>query len=694
MSKILLSILLFTLLVSARPRKDIVLADFEGASFNGWKTTGVAFGTSPVRPADGGTKVSGIIGNGYASSRNGVGEGTLTSPEFLVNRHYLNFFLGGGAEAANTSFNLLIEGKVVMTRNGGPKKQLNGYFFDLDQYKGKMASIQITDHSKDNIFADQLYLSDRIDSLVRVDNTLNLSVDNRYLLLPVNNNSPKSIVRVEVDGVFLDEFGIKLGSNDDMDFHAFIDLEKYKGKKISVIARDVLYNWNMQKSIVLAPTLPQWDSLYHESLRPRFHFTSRVGWNNDPNGMVYMDGEYHLYYQHNPFGWEWGNMHWGHAVSKDMLHWEDLGDVIRPVRYSDWVFSGSAHVDKNNTSGWQKGSNKTIVATYTSTGRGEVIAYSNDKGRTFTEYEGSPIIKHKGRDPKLVWYEPGKHWVIVAFSEQKNKAGADERGIAFYSSKDLKSWKEESFLSPFFECPELFQLDVPNKPGEKKWVVYGADGNYLVGDFNGKVFTPDFKEKKIFSHGKIFYASQTFSNPPDGRVVQIAWGRLANSPGMPFNQCMLFPVKLRLEKDNQGYRMLPYPIQEAELLQGTGIILKGKSLGEVNDMLKKQTGMEWRIKIKVDNLTSPFTLSIGTNQMTVKPDQITCGGKTAILSGNSGVELDILVDRTTIEIFGNKGEAYMPFAHNALINSGLNITGDEAMKIESVALYPMNSIWK
>jgi len=694
MLKIRFSALMLIFLLSACQRKDVLLADFEGNDFKGWTTSGVAFGTSPVKRSDRGLKVGGIIGNGYAESRNVGGEGTLTSPGFLVNRHYLNFLVGGGNEPGQTCISLLINDKVVQTQTGGSKKQLIGYFFDLKQYKGKMARVQIMDNSKGFIMADQVYLSDRVDSLARWDHSMSLSINNRYLLLPVNNKGTKSQVRVEIDGKFLDEFGIKLGSNDDMDFHAFIDLEKYQGKKVSITARDVLYTWNMKKSLFLAPTLPQWDSLYQESLRPRFHFTSRVGWNNDPNGMVYLDGEYHLYYQHNPYGWEWGNMHWGHAVSKDMLHWEDLGDAIRPVRFSDWVFSGSANIDKDNTSGWQKGANKTLVAAYTSTGRGEVIAYSNDKGRTFTEYEGSPIIKHKGRDPKLVWYEPGKHWVIVVFSEQKNKAGVEERGIAFYSSKDLKSWKQESFISPFFECPELFQLDVPGSPGEKKWVIYGADGKYLVGSFDGKVFMPEFKEKKTFSHGTIFYASQTFSNPPDGRVVQIAWGRLANSPGMPFNQCMLFPVNLRLEKDKVGYRMLPYPIKEVDSLHGKGVILNGNSLGEVNEMLKSQKGLEWHIRIKIDKVTSPFILSVQGEKITVKADEMACKGKIATLSGGSRVELDILVDRTTIEIFGNKGEAYMPFAHNALNKSGLEIIGDDSMKIESIEIFPMQTVWE
>lgn len=694
MFKTIFFLLILTLLLSACEREDIIIADFEQDNFNGWITTGKAFGKSPLKLSDGTLKVGGVIGNGWASSRNNGGEGTLTSPEFRVDRRYLNFFIGGITMPDKTCFNLLVDGEVVATHTGRSKKHLDCYFFDLKQYKGEMARVQLIDNTKGFIVADQIYLSDCVDTLASIDDTLNLLADNRYLLFPVKNDGPKTRIRVEVDGKYFDEFGIRLGSSEDMDFHAFIDLENYQGKEISVTARDVLYKWDMKRSVVLASTLPQWDTLYQESLRPRFHFSSRVGWINDPNGMVYMDGEYHLYYQHNPYGWLWGNMHWGHAVSKDMLHWDDLGVVIRPVRYSDWVFSGSAHIDKNNTSGWQKGADKTLVAAYTSTGRGEIIAYSHDKGRTFTEYTNNPVIKHKGRDPKLIWYEPGKHWVIAVFSYQKNNAGEEEKGIAFYSSKNLKDWTKESFIAPFYECPELFQLDVPNSGGEKKWVVYGADGEYLLGDFNGKVFTPDFKKKKVFHQGDIFFASQTFNNSPDGRVVQMAWGRLANSPGMPFNQCMLFPVNLKLKKYGNEYRMIPYPIRESESLHGKGIILKKSSLNEVDNMLRKQTGLELRIKMKVDKVTAPFSLSIYGEKITVESDKITCGGKTAIVSCESGVELDILVDRTTLEIFGNKGEAYMPFAYKAQSNAGIYMIGDEMMKIECIEVYPMKSVWK
>jgi len=195
-------------------------------------------------------------------------------------------------------------------------------------------------------------------------------------------------------------------SRDTVSFWAFLDITAFKGKvailKVNGVTRDGM------RMIVQSNEIPGSADFYIEPLRPQFHFSQKIGWNNDGNGMVYYDGEWHLYFQHNPYGWNWGNMHWGHAVSKDLVHWQQLPIAIYNNKRGDWAFSGGGVVDETNTAGWQTGKEKVIVASWTSTGRGECIAYSNDRGRTFTEYEGNPVIKHDGRDPKIVWYEPGK----------------------------------------------------------------------------------------------------------------------------------------------------------------------------------------------------------------------------------------------------------------------------------------------
>ncbi|HXG64115.1 MAG TPA: glycoside hydrolase family 32 protein [Blastocatellia bacterium] len=248
---------------------------------------------------------------------------------------------------------------------------------------------------------------------------------------------------------------------------------------------------------------------YKEAYRPQFHFTPERNWMNDPNGLVYFDGEYHLFYQYNPFGDKWGHMSWGHAVSKDLVHWRHL-PVALPEEDGVMIFSGSAVVDEKNTSGFGQGGKPAMVAIYTgyhpSDGRQDQrIAYSADGGRTWTKYSGNPVLDIKStdfRDPKVFWHEPDKRWIMAA-------ALAAERKVSFYASADLKRWTHLSDFGPAgaiggaWECPDLFELPVDGKPGLKKWglivnlnpggVAGGSGAQYFVGSFDGKRFSSDEK---------------------------------------------------------------------------------------------------------------------------------------------------------------------------------------------------------
>ena len=199
-----------------------------------------------------------------------------------------------------------------------------------------------------------------------------------------------------------------------------------------------------------------------------------------------------------------------------------------------------------------------MVLAFTDTGCGEALAYSTDRGKTWTYYEGNPVITHRGRDPKLMWYEPGKHWVIAVYDETPEYG----RNIAIYTSKDLKQWKLESHIPGYFECAEIFELPIDGDPAKTKWVIYAADAKYALGTFDGKKFTPEH-EGKHQVHWGAYYASQCFSNSPDGRVVQVGWARI-NLPDMPFNQTFTVPTNLTLHTTEDGVRMFATPIKELE----------------------------------------------------------------------------------------------------------------------------------
>jgi len=325
-------------------------------------------------------------------------------------------------------------------------------------------------------------------------------------------------MKVTVGDKTVDEFGIELAPAAPS-FWTFLDMEKYQGQQATIDVDRLPSDSQGLTQVRQDDEVPGAATLYQEKYRPQFHFSPRVGWNNDPNGLVYYKGEWHLYFQHNPYGWKWGNMHWGHAVSRDLAHWTELPIAIYPYKFDDWVFSGGAVVDKDNTAGFKSGAEDVIVASYTSTGRGEAIAYSNDRGRTFTDYEANPVVKHQGRDPKIIWYAPGRHWVMAVYDEEGTGEPV-KRQIAFYTSTDLKAWTLQSKLDGYFECPEIFPLRADgNTKGAERWVVYAADGAYQVGTFDGKTFTPDEPEKQRFNWGTastLHKPTATFRPTTDG----------------------------------------------------------------------------------------------------------------------------------------------------------------------------------
>jgi fructan beta-fructosidase len=351
-----------------------------------------------------------------------------------------------------------------------------------------------TFHGWIKILVFLLCLSSSIAETRTVSRTLELK--DRFLNIPVENGAQKHRMRLRIDRKVVREFEIELAESNP-DFWVFSDLSVYVGQLLTLELVGKGARAAQLAPVYSSEEIKGREEIYQERLRPQFHFSSRRGWNNDPNGLVYQDGIYHLFYQHNPYGWNWGNMHWGHAISTDLVHWEELPSAIYPQQFGDWAFSGSAVIDRENTAGFSEDGQRALVAAYTSTGRGEVIAYSFDQGRTWQEYEGNPVINDvgRGRDPKVFWYDPARHWVMVLYQEEteKNRNGHAfiRRFLYIFTSPNLKDWTYQSKLPNFYECPELFELPVDGDPANTKWVIYGANGDYLVGAFDGQVFTPE-----------------------------------------------------------------------------------------------------------------------------------------------------------------------------------------------------------
>ena len=529
--------------------------------------------------------------------------------------------------------------------------------------------------------------ADEADAKTKKDVRRSIPLENRYLLIPIQNGAPSIAVDFEIDGQPVRQFDCELAPTAaDADFWAFLDLTPFGDRTGTLRARDA--SQAQLAAIRQADTIPGRDRFYKESLRPQFHFSQKLGWNNDPNGMVYQDGKWHLYFQHNPYGWKWGNMHWGHAVSDDLVHWKQLPIAIYNKARGDYAFSGGAVVDEKNTAGWQRGDQPPIVASWTSTGRGECLAYSNDGGLTFTEYEGNPVVRHDGRDPKIIWHNEAGHWVMAVYDESKE----DGRSVAFYSSPDLKQWKLESKLPNYYECPEIFELPVDGDPENTRWIVFAADGRYAVGTFDGKEFTPEHEGKHRLHHGS-YYASQLFSNAPDGRKIQIGWAQIP-MPDMPFNQTFSFPHELSLRNTEDGLRMFAEPVRELENLYGSSeasasgdlvpgdpITLPGKELMDIEASF--QLGQATKVGLEIGG--ERIVYDVAAKNLDGAP----------LPAPDSGITIRVLVDRPMLEIIGGDGRVVITRARKKPGQAGKVVAfaeGGDAELLE-LSVRELDSIW-
>jgi len=527
--------------------------------------------------------------------------------------------------------------------------------------------------------------------------SMTLAVTARYLRLPVKNDAPMRRVHVWLGGDEVRAFDIEL-AGDDADFWVACDLGPWVGHEVTVTIDGVEAPRMLLARATLNGTPVEVEGLYRERLRPQFHFSSQRGWINDPNGLVYYRRTYHLYYQHNPYGWKWGNMHWGHAVSRDLVHWEELGDALYPDALGT-MFSGSAVVDWSNTSGFQTGDQPPLVAMYTAAGElfTQCLAYSNDEGRTLEKYAGNPVLGHiagGNRDPKVIWHVPSQQWVMALF--------LDGHEYALFASPDLKSWRELQRLTrgEDWECPDFFPLAVDGDPANVRWLFWGAEGYYQLGEFDGETYTPG-DELLRYAWGGHAYAAQTYSDmcATDGRRVQIAWMR-TTMPGMPFNGCMAFPCELSLRTTPEGIRLYSQPVREIETLHRRGHHWEDLALPAGELTLDGVEGELFDIRATIEPAAaSQVGLTVLGVPVTydVASATLACEGRSAPLPLVDGaITLQILVDRTSVEVFGNDGAIALPLGvvpPGADVPVSLLAGGDGAV-VKTLDVFELASIWE
>ena len=538
-----------------------------------------------------------------------------------------------------------------------------------------------------------------------IDKRITVSITGKYLNFPVDDSQPiTSFSLRDSSGILFDEFVIRLAKNKPV-FWASVNVGEYIGQKISITLDTIIAGHNALETFYQSDKIPEIENVYTQPYRPCFHYSPKVGWVNDPNGLVYYNGTYHFFYQHNPYGMRWSNMRWGYATSTDLIHWEEHG-VVFDLPPGKLCFSGGGVIDWKNTTGLQKGEHPPLLLYVTVPDDGQYLVFSDDGGKNWKPYSDEPITEIMHRDPKVFWYEPGQYWVMTIFS-------GEDHTFNFSNSENGIDWTSPTpnSFEGFNECPDMIEMSVEGKPSEKRWVFLSGAGSwlagdcakYLVGSFNGSVFTPE-QEAIVIDEGKDNYSTQLFSNAPDNRVILMSWiTRDFNSvglEGMTSNAQFRVPWELKLCKDLDGiYRIRRLPVKEVKTIRGKKMswenlkMKKGEMLEP--DCNKGELDIEIEIKLEKPGLFSfelaglPAVYDASKNQLQA------FGEETTLTPINGKLKFRILVDRTSVEIFANDGRVAMSgFNPMEFEKPPFRLSVDEgSILIKELELFEMNSIW-
>lgn len=516
---------------------------------------------------------------------------------------------------------------------------------------------------------------------------MKINIRDKYLIFPVNTLAAKKVLTFNLNGETAYQINIKL-DNFSPDFYAYIDVSKFIGQTLDIfVAPEMKIEFRESDEIDI-------DNLYHEPMRPRVHFSTKTGWINDPNGLIYVDGTYHLFYQYNPTEPRWDNMHWGHAESKDLIHWEEKAITLFPDERGT-MFSGCAILDEKNLLGKNEDDKKATLLFYTTNAPFcQNISYSTDNFKTVHRYEGNPIIGHiraRNRDPKVVFCDELDCYIMILY--------LDEDIYCIFRSDDLINWAEiqQIHLVGDRECPDIFPLY--DSHGNRKWIIIGANDKYLVGNFEKGQFVA---EQSVLSlhYGNSAYAGQTFSNLPNGRIVRIVWNRWS----LPtFNFCgqMGIPMELSLCKYNGTYYLQAYPVEEIKDIYNRTKTYSNITVSQDLSFSEALESTAQLVKIKGKNLDGgKMTVSLFGRDISFdfSNNTILIGDRVAPISlTHSELDITVVVDRLSIEVFSDSGKIFMSYLNEDTVCDfnipSLTIQVDRKITLESIEINSLESIW-
>ena len=547
------------------------------------------------------------------------------------------------------------------------------------------------------------------------------TVDKRFLNVPLaaEKDAEKSELNLMVDGKLVGHFSIPYAGKSP-DFFGALDLSNYQGKTLELKDGDGKLSFS---EVLLSDKVQGGDDLYDEKYRPQFHFSPRRGWLNDPNGMIYFGGKYHLFYQYNPFGVFWGNMSWGHATSTDMIHWVEEPTVLFPLPDTGMAYSGACFVDSENLMGFGTAEEPALIAFYLRTKEGLGYAYSTDGGKSFTDFEGNPVLTRpegeevpkKGRmdTPRPILMDDGKTWIAPTYDYFFREDGLPSHCVGFYKSTDLKDWSfvsrvpQDHWGDEMCGCVDFFELPVEGEDGISHWVMVFLDGSALIGNFDGERFTaldgsPAHVKDRARPHVEAwnFTATMTFADEPKGRRVQMTWmNNWEKNFDMPFSQQMTLPSELTLVRDGGELRLNYAPVREIESLRGEKKSVEKFSLGSNKWAFPDEIGREFEVELSFE-AGGTGVLEMQFFDLPVKFDRASntlemWGLKSELKPVDGRIDLRVFVDRASIEIYAQGGQVYMPLAWPFKAEEkAVQLRSSEGeVQIERLDCYELKSIW-
>jgi len=713
-----------------------VLLDFNQAQLlpEDWNIEGYAFGTRTPDPRKRQRAAM------PSANQRQYQSGKMTSSEFVIEDNFLQVDCAGIYHPTLCTIRLVVDGEDVRacSPNQGVAFNKAGiigkYWFDLRPLKGKKARIEIRDNhfngwiekvkivstsSEPHVGAHLIttiprWLPDHYETTIKGD----------YLLLPVGPavNTPLQEVTIGIDGreKLVADFPLAFGSIPVEGYLPVYDLTGHQGKNLKVSYHSFSgYDPSREPTKFLVQRELPGRVIADD--RPAFHIHCRIGQLNDPNGLCYLNGVYHLFHQYT---YNIRAKSWAHYVSTDLMHWQERPTALFQDELGS-MHSGSAAIDVMNTSGWQKGDIPPVIAAFTgSRGMGgtdkiqmQGIAYSTDGGKTFTKYQGNPVVgrsqvfvkgSDQARDPKIFWYSPTQglknpyakdgYWVMVLFEGTSH---------AIYTSKDIKTWERQGSVEGFHECPELFPLAIaPSSPGDSdakghdpnnvRWVMYGANGEYHIGRFDGNTYKPETDKKIKMNYGRPFYAAQTFNNTPMGpdgqpRRIQVGWQGSQIS----------IPTELTLKKTPLGLRVCMLPVREISYLYTRSENLDGITLvpDSANPLAMFNSGL-YDIDLVADLSTAKqLELDIRSHKLVydVESSTLTFLKSKLSLPVAKKLTLRILVDNLSTDIFAGKdGLFHIPnMVPGGQTSKALGVVvKNGTVTFEKLRVHELKSIWE